>query len=190
MLGRLGCPDKILKTWRVLPKGMKAAWVRRLAKNITHRRHEENMNAAQPRIMCRLLLSRDPPYDRPFRAAAGRLRPFALAATRAISSARKTPASGRWRAIIPPEESPAPSRYQHERTSEGDEPLARCRPGGRCCPTSCYSVELDAPETPPCTRPGRQSGQMPQRGRRFRGRTIGGCTNVRSAGRPIDQKPL
>ena len=31
--------------------------MRRLAKTITHRRHEENVNAAQPGIMCRLFIS-------------------------------------------------------------------------------------------------------------------------------------
>jgi hypothetical protein len=40
-------PRQDIETWRVLPKGLKAAWVRRLAKNITHRRPEENVNAAQ-----------------------------------------------------------------------------------------------------------------------------------------------
>lgn len=32
--------------------------MRRLAKNITHRRHKEKVNAAQPRITCRLILGR------------------------------------------------------------------------------------------------------------------------------------
>ena len=44
---KTGFPDKILRHGVSFQRA-EAAWVRRLAKNITHRRPEENVNASQP----------------------------------------------------------------------------------------------------------------------------------------------